>query len=105
MTALIADALQLAAAGLPVFPRAGNKMPAIPKKEGGHGFHDASTDPVIVRRLFSRSNATLIGVPTGERSGFDVLDLDYRHGAAAWEQPNLYRLPETRIHQTQSGGR
>jgi bifunctional DNA primase/polymerase-like protein/primase-like protein len=103
--AVVCIALRLVAAGLPVFPCGSNKMPAKPKSEGGRGFHDATTDPAIVRRLFDRRNAVLIGVPTGERSGFDVLDLDYRHGAAEWEQANLNRLPETRIHETRSGGR
>ena len=49
--------------------------------------------------------AALIGCPTGEVSGFDVLDLDYRHGATEWEAANAHRLPETRTHQSQSGGR
>jgi hypothetical protein len=66
---------------------------------------DASTDPEQLRRLFDRPAAQLIGVPTGEASGFDVLDLDYRNGAREWEIANAHRLPETRIHQTQSGGR
>jgi hypothetical protein len=104
MTALTV-ALNLAASGLPVFPCGPNKRPAISKAEGGNGLHDATRDPVTIRRMFSRRNAILVGVPTGEASGFDVLDFDYHHGAAAWEQANLARLPETRTHQTQSAGR
>ena len=102
---LLNAALELAAAGLPVFPCAANKRPCIPKDEGGDGFKDATTDPDVIRRLFSHAGARLIGVPTGQRSGFDVLDLDYRHGAKAWEDAEQHRLPETRTHQTQSGGR
>ena len=89
----------------PVFPCAPNKAPAISKKEGGQGFHDASRDPATIARLFGHRNAALIGVPTGPASGFDVLDLDYRHGAADWEWRNRHRLPETRAHRTRSGGR
>jgi len=102
---LIAEALALAATGLPVFPCARSKKPAIAKAQGGRGFHDAVTDPATVRGLFSHPGAALVGVPTGARSGFDVLDLDYRNGAGSWEQANLYRLPETRTHETKSGGR
>lgn len=99
---LITSALEL---GLAVFPCGANKKPAIGKKEGGRGFHDASRDPVEIERMFARSNVKLIGVPTGDASGWDVLDLDYRHGAKAFEDANAYRMPETRVHETQSGGR
>jgi hypothetical protein len=94
-------ALALAAQGFPVFPCGRNKRPSIP---GGRGFHDATTDADQIRSLFGRSGE-LVGCPTGAITGFDVLDFDYEHGAAQWEQENLYRLPQTRIHRTQSGGR
>ena len=99
---VISHAVAIAASGLPVFPCGSNKRPAI---KGGHGFHDATVDAERIQLMFDRQNAELVGVPTGEVSGFDVLDLDYRHGAAEWERDNAYRLPETRIHQTMSGGR
>ena len=102
---VIEQALGLAAAGIPVFPCLRNKGPAIPEGRGGHGFRDAATDPAEVRRLFGWPGADLIGCPTGELSGFDVLDVDYRHGGSEWETANAHRLPATRIHQTQSGGR
>lgn len=44
---MITEALELAGAGWPIFPLAG-KMPAIPKAEGGRGFHDATTDLDLV---------------------------------------------------------
>ena len=91
--------------GCPVFPCGKSKKPAIPKKEGGRGFHDATSDPTAIRLLFSRCKPSLIGVPTGEVTGFDVLDLDYRNGAMAWENEHRDKLPRTRAHQTQSGGR
>ncbi|WP_148360731.1 bifunctional DNA primase/polymerase, partial [Acidisphaera rubrifaciens] len=46
----------------------------------------------------------LIGMPTGEASGLDVLDVDPRHGGDVWHAANMHRLPETRLHRTQSGG-
>lgn len=99
-------ALGLAARGFPVFPCGRKKRPAISKEAGGRGFEDASCDADEIRGLFFKApRAPLVGVPTGETSGFDVLDIDYRHGGDAWEKENLHRLPETRIHQTMSGGR
>lgn len=89
----------------PVFPCAENKAPAISKAEGGRGFHDASTDPDIIQRLFNHRNAVLIGIPTGPESGFDVLDVDVKHPAArAWLAAAEPRLPATRTYRTRSGG-
>lgn len=95
---IVESAIQLAA-WAPVFPCRPDKRPACI-----HGFHDATSDPIEIRRLFNGSGA-LIGVPTGEASGFDVLDVDPRHGGDEWEKANQHRLPETRIHQTMGGGR
>ncbi len=96
-------ALAIAAQGNPVFPCARNKHPAI---ANGHGFHDAVTDASLVRALFAKApHATLVGTPTGEIAGFDVLDIDYRNGGGVWEQQNSHRLPGTRIHRSMSGGR
>jgi hypothetical protein len=105
MNSVMDIALSLAASGLPVFSCGTNKAPCIPEKEGGHGFKDASTDPDEVRRLFRHPGARLVGVPTGEKSGFDVLDFDYVHGAGAWEAAHRSEIPETRTHETMSGGR
>lgn len=89
----------------PVFPLAADKRPAISKKEGGAGFHDASLDPETIRRLFNHRRAELIGIPTGQASGLDVLDIDTKHDAArAWLIAARPRLPATRIYQTRSGG-
>ena len=60
-------ALELAASGLPVFPCGPNQRPVI-----RNGHLGATTDPAIIRAIFKPRNATLIGVPTGEASGFDV---------------------------------
>jgi Bifunctional DNA primase/polymerase, N-terminal len=100
MTTLLDAALILAERGWPVFPCGENKRPVVE-----HGFLSASTDPEIIRALFGKPGAVMIGVPTGPRSGFDVLDLDPRHGSDAWENENRHLLPETRVHQTGGGGR
>ena len=84
---------------MPVFPCLPNKSPACKR-----GYLDATTEPQKVVELWGKSNAPLIGVPTGERSGFDVLDIDPRHGGDAWLAESTEALPITRRHKTQSGG-
>jgi hypothetical protein len=105
MTRLIDEALQLAAAGWPVFPLAG-KLPVFPASEGGNGFRDATTDAERVRAWWSLRPGSNIGVaiPTG----FVVLDVDPRHGG----EDELARLvaahgqiPLTLTTITGSGGR
>ena len=93
---LLEDALALVASGFPVFPALQSKKPATP-----HGFKDASLDPDTVRALFS-NGAPFLAVPTGEVSGFDVLDIDPAKGGMDWE--HIARLPNTRIHKTLRGG-
>lgn len=121
MSDVLDVALALAAHGVPVFPCGTSKRPCIPSpdrtlKAGqplselqrlgyGHGFLDASTDPREIAELFSAEGARLVGVPTGERVGFDIFDVDYRNGGGSFEAANLHRLPETRTHRTLSGGR
>ena len=101
---IVADALRLAAQGLPVFPCALDKKPAWNKREGGNGFHDASVKSSEVERLFAHPRACLIGVPTGTASGFDVLDIDPRHGGHTWWFANKHRMPDTWMHRTRSDG-
>lgn len=101
---LLAAALTLAQQGLPVFPCADDKKPAWGKHEGGEGFHDASDDPGEVERLFGHRRASLIGVPTGTPSGYDVLDIDPRHGGHTWWFANKHRVPDTWMHRTRGGG-
>jgi hypothetical protein len=93
-------ALALATEGIPCFPCAPTKRPSCP-----HGFHDASTDPAALRELWRRYPGELVGVPTGEASGVDVLDLDAKHREAFdWCALHHKRLPATRVHETRSGG-
>ena len=84
---------------LPVFPCDAQKRPMTQ-----HGFRDATKDPETIRRSFR--NAAMIGIPTGEASGFFVLDLDCKNGAQGleWLAAHEHRLPQTRRHRTRSGG-
>jgi Bifunctional DNA primase/polymerase, N-terminal len=84
---------------LPVFPCRLDKKPACL-----NGFKDAATDPGEIRRLWAKYPGPLIGVPSGEISGVDVLDIDLRSGGLSWYQENKQRLPETRKQRTRSGG-
>lgn len=105
-------------AGYAVFPVNANKKPAIPKREGGTGFLDASRNPEQIERMFSHRDAKFIGIATGVPSAISVLDVDAgrypenadaktieRHQAArAWWHAYADRLPATRIYESASGG-
>jgi hypothetical protein len=85
--------------GLPCFPCADDKCPTT-----RHGFKDATTDLEALNRLWVRHPGPLIGIATGERAGFDVLDVDVRNGGGRWFATHRNRLPSTRVHRTRSGG-
>lgn len=69
---LRAAAAVYVAAGIPVFPC----VPGGKKPMTEHGYLDASTDPMIVRRWWSRWPEANLGIPTGDRSGVEVVDVD-----------------------------
>ncbi|HLZ24738.1 MAG TPA: phage/plasmid primase, P4 family [Ktedonobacterales bacterium] len=76
-------ALHYAARGLPVFPlRPRDKTPAISKAQGGHGFHDATTNEPVIRAWWKLRPHANIGIPTGAASGWVILDIDPRHGGS-----------------------
>jgi hypothetical protein len=52
---------------------------------------------------FDHSRWPLVGVPTGEANGFDVVDVDVE-GLDWFEQNRRRLLPKTRLHRTRSGG-
>jgi hypothetical protein len=83
---------------LPVFPCLANKKPATP-----HGFKDATADPAAIGELWRSHWGPLVGLPTGERSGLDVLDIDL--DGLSWFDRYSGRMPLTRMHETRSGGR
>ena len=66
---------RLARRSIPVFPCAPDgKQPLTAR-----GFHDASTDLERIRQWWRRNPDANIGIPTGEASGFLVVDVDV-HG-------------------------
>jgi hypothetical protein len=76
---------------LPVFACNAAKEPTTP-----HGFKDAR------RTRSSLANSwPLVAFATGERSGYDVLDVDPT--GLDWHHANYDALPATRAHQTQRG--
>jgi Bifunctional DNA primase/polymerase, N-terminal/Primase C terminal 2 (PriCT-2) len=91
--------ISLEGSALPIFPCRADKKPACP-----HGFYDAVSDPNDVADLFRRYPAPLIGVPTGSASGIDAVDIDPRHGGDRWLAEHRTDIPQTRTHETPSGG-
>jgi hypothetical protein len=57
--------------GLAVFPCASDKTPLTK-----HGFKDATTDLTQISKWWQQDPNALIGMPTGEVTGIDVLDID-----------------------------
>lgn len=91
--------------GWAVFPCREDKSPARPKRQGGEGYKDATTDPECIAELWRRWPGPLIGIATGAVSGIDVLDIDIEHEpAVAWWSEASKRIQPTRAYRTRSGG-
>jgi len=95
-------ALSYSALGIPVFPTKPNKSPYTAR-----GFKDATTKPQVIRAWWREHPKAGIGIPTGNASGWLVLDRDDRHGGdaslcALVEQHG--DLPSTQEAATPSGG-
>jgi hypothetical protein len=80
---IAAWALAYARRGIPVLPLSG-KLPRIPKRLGGRGVHDATTDPELVRAWWRRWPNANIGLRCGVR--FDVIDVDGEQGRRSLER-------------------
>ena len=102
-------ALQLASQGLGIFPLAPNSKQPL---EGTQGFHDATTDPDLIRQWFLDHPNCNYGIRTGyystaQRTLF-VCDLDVKDDVDGRESfAKLLEdqdLPATRIHSTPRGG-
>jgi hypothetical protein len=118
---LLAEALNYAAHGWPVFPiTPGGKTPVIPsahkdkaeqrKCKGrcgrqGHGLYDATTEPAVIRAWWRKWPDANIGHPTGGGSGHVVLDPDGPEGEATLNRlaADLGAIPETFTVRTPGG--
>ena len=85
------------------------------QKPGAHkqpltenGFHNASSDPAVIRDWWCRWPRALIGVPTGQATGAVVLDVDVKQpeafGYDTLDDLGFAILPETPMVHTASGG-
>lgn len=70
----VSAALDLAHAGIPVFPVDAKKRPLVKWKDA------ATTDEAQIRRLWTKWPKAMPAFPTGEPSGIAVLDLDRKDG-------------------------
>lgn len=100
---LMRAALSYARRGVPVFPcKPGGKTPLTP-----NGHLAATTDEQQIRRWWTSWPAANIGIPTGERSGLLVIDVDPRHGgdtSLAVLEAEHGQIPHTTTVRTGSGG-
>ncbi len=97
-------ALWYASRGIPVFPC----RPRAKEPLTDHGFHDASADFEQVRAWWRRWPQANIGIPTGEPSGWLVVDIDPRHGGDRTIEELIERhgrWPDTAEALTGGGGR
>jgi hypothetical protein len=95
-------ALIYAAQGIPVFPCKLNKSPLT-----SDGFKSATADERRVSDLWRKHPGASIGIPTGEASGWIVLDVDTDKGGDASLtvlDEMIGGLPETMTARTGSGG-
>jgi hypothetical protein len=131
-TLALAHALSAAERGLPVIPLSRTKLPALPSPHRaphehaptpvlcrgecgrpGHGVHDASTDPAVVRTLFAAAPwATGYGIACGRPPHHLIgIDLDTKSdtdSTAALRHlalQHLFTIPDTVTVLTPSGGR
>jgi hypothetical protein len=104
-------ALKYARNNKPVFPC--NQDAASPKAKSpfvGNGFKSATTDPQQVEQWWETFPNALVGVPTGEVTGFFVLDIDERDDYSGSQtltelEQDHGNLPDTLEAYTPSGGR
>lgn len=99
---VLAAALDYSRSGIPIFPARTNKTPYTAR-----GFKEATTDEKTICAWWQKHPDAGIGVPTGETSGWLVIDSDPRHGGdvslcALFEQHG--ELPETLEAETGGGG-
>jgi hypothetical protein len=102
-------AIRLSSLNVAVFPfrilADGSKVPCIPKRTGGEGHKDATTDPERIKEFWRRYPDALIGVSAGA-SGLVCADVDEKNSVSgsrsisdAWLD-----LPKTWEQETPTGG-
>lgn len=100
------NALRFIERGIPVFPVAANGKNPLTT----HGFKDATTDPRQIEDWAEEHPNANIGIPTGQATGFIVIDLDRKgdvDGVKAFKAlcDRLdIKIPETYKIRTPSGG-
>jgi hypothetical protein len=101
-------ALDLTQFGFKVFPLLpGEKIPAVPKSDGGRGCLDATDDEYIIEAWARRFPKANIGIACGLPSGIIVIDLDPRNGSDASLRKLAERkqtFPPTVTVRTANGG-
>jgi hypothetical protein len=101
-------AWRYAAQGLPVFPI--NPVNKVPRVEWGidkDGTTEASTDPKRIVEWWQRWSFSMIGMPTGSRSGYVVLDIDQKNNRDGFATlaANGWDIPRSAVKvRTPSGG-
>ncbi len=102
MSERLEAALGYAGQGWPIFPcdwQGPNRKRPLTE----HGYKDATADPAIVTRWWTRWPGALIGTPTGR--AFVVLDVDTRHGGFETMTALAFpTLPATPTVRTAGGG-
>ena len=102
---LLEAAKKYAETGVPVFPCKPVRFGADAKKPfTKNGFNDASPAPEQIEKWWRRFPDAFIGMPTGEASGFDVLDLDTKEGRRALECVPEWEGLSPLVIRTISGG-
>lgn len=103
MTDLLAAALSLAAAGVPVFPckwRGPSRKSPLTLR----GFHDATCHAPTLRAWWRAWPQALLGMPTGTASGTAVIDVDPQGLPWLYAKSLKRSLPPTRTHRSPRGG-
>ncbi|GFO61933.1 hypothetical protein GMST_42580 [Geomonas silvestris] len=100
------EALKYAEQGIAVFPLRPNAKTPITS----NGFKDATVDVGVINEWWTKFPMANIGIPTGEISGYLVLDVDDKNGVSGSEslrelEEQFGEAPQTRVHRTPSGGR
>lgn len=99
---LIEAAMAYVADGVPVFPI----IPRAKNPITGNGFYAATTEEDQIGAWWIKTPLANVGIPTGARSGFWVLDVDGPAGVLSLSEleKQYGQLPKTRVYCTGSGG-